>query len=132
VRNNGVLTCDSADQELLILALKKLEILNQIISLPNGKKALEYLLQNEISPFFIISDVEMPAENGFDFRKSILSDNTLRRMNISFVFYTSSSSEKSLNKAIKLETQGYFIKQSSMKDLQHIILQIIDSISFKN
>jgi CheY-like chemotaxis protein len=123
---------DPGDQELLIFALKKLKISNQIIALPNGKEALDYLLQNEISPFFIISDVEMPTQNGFEFRKSILSSSTLRQKNIPFVFYSSSSGENSLIEATKLETQGFFIKQSSMNDLQNIVLKIIDSISLNN
>ena len=55
---------DRDDQDLLLEVFTKLNYKNEVIFFIDSEKALEYLNRTDISPFLILSDINMPKLDG--------------------------------------------------------------------
>jgi sigma-B regulation protein RsbU (phosphoserine phosphatase) len=87
---------------------------------PTGKEGLE--LAKTFTPDLIVSDIMMPAMNGYEFRKRLLENPHLKK--IPFIFLTAKSGEDDILQGYDLEIQDYIVKTSSPK----IILAKIASV----
>lgn len=99
------------DDELMQLALleKQLKSANFLtIKAHSVDKALE-LLENEI-PDLIISDIEMPDKDGFNFRETLLADQSLK--DIPFLFYTSHNNEFFIQRGLDLRAIDFIVKNT--------------------
>lgn len=90
----------------------------------NGKEGLEEA--KNFLPDFIISDVAMPVMNGFEFRKNMLTDPSLRK--IPFVFLTSNDSDKDTLQGYDLEIEEYISKTLSPRIVIAKISAIVKSL----
>src|SRR5215217_940413 len=79
---------DMDDQETLREAIKDAGVFNQLIFFDNGPDAFQYLKTTSQQPFLILSDVNLPKQNGIEFKAQIDSDRELREKSIPFIFYT--------------------------------------------
>ena len=77
---------DSDDQEILIEVFKKLNYSNEIIFFLESEEALNYLNRTDISPFLILSDINMPKLDGFALRNKIYTDSQLKLKCIPYLF----------------------------------------------
>ena len=121
-----VIEDDIDDQEILIEIFKKLEYNNEIVYFTDGTKALEYINRTDVQPFLILSDINMPKMNGFELRNKIFTNEQLQTKCIPYLFFTTGANKKSVIDAYALSVQGFFIKPSSMQELEKTIKKIIE------
>lgn len=57
---------DPDDKDFFNIVFKELNYPNKVEYFTSGKKALEYLNRTDITPFMILSDINMPELNGFE------------------------------------------------------------------
>ncbi len=77
---------DLDDQEIIKEALLDVGVNNDIIFFDNGFDALQDLKQREQPPFFIICDVNLPKQDGIEFKRELDSHEDLRK-NASHLFF---------------------------------------------
>ena len=116
-----VIEDDYDDQELLLEVFKKLNYPNEILFFTDGQDALDFLNSNEINPFLILSDINLPKLNGFDLRNKIKTDAKLQLRCIPYLFFTTASDHQAVIDAYSLSVQGFFIKQNTMSELEQTI-----------
>ena len=117
---------DTDDQDALRDTFAKIGCPNEVIFFKSGTLFLEYIRKGEVRPFLVLSDVSLPAMDGFEVRDAMLADNNLSLTTIPYIFYSSSVSERNIRKAFSLPIQGYFLKPSSYKELEHLLRSIIE------
>jgi response regulator RpfG family c-di-GMP phosphodiesterase len=118
---------DSEDEELFREVLLDLHIANKLIHFDNCIKAFDYLKTTTDNPLIIISDINLPLQNGIEFKRQIDSDPLLRSKSIPFVFFSTSTDKKSVDTAYKeMTVQGFFQKTTSYEELKRIIKLMID------
>ena len=89
-----VIEDDCDDQEILREIFKILEYKNPVIYFSDGEDALQYLIDTEIKPFLILSDINMPKLSGFELREKIYINERLNLKCIPYLFFTTTSNQK--------------------------------------
>jgi CheY-like chemotaxis protein len=117
---------DSDDQEMLVEIFEKLNYTNKLIFFHESEDALDYLNRTDVSPFLILSDINMPKLDGFALRNKIYTDSQLKLKCIPYLFFTTASSQKAVIDAYSMSVQGFFVKQNSMAELEKTIQVIMD------
>jgi CheY-like chemotaxis protein len=117
---------DHDDQELLKEVFTELKVPNILRFFSSCMEAFDYLLTTIEKPFLIISDINIPAMSGLEFKDRINQNEVLRRKNIPFVFLSTTSETSTIAKAYDLLAQGYFIKPVKLVDIKEMVLKIID------
>jgi CheY-like chemotaxis protein len=112
---------DLDDQDILKQICKHLEINNELIFFENGIQALKYLKTTPASTFIILCDINMPMMNGIELRDEINRDERLKRKSIPFIFLSTAATPYEVNKAYKLNVQGFFSKEISFKEFEQEI-----------
>lgn len=116
---------DDDDQLLLEQVFKKLAYPNKIIYFLDGEAALEYLNRTNETPFLILSDINMPKLDGFALREKLHNDAALQTKCIPYLFFSTAVSQQMVIDAYSLSVQGFFVKQTSMQELQDTISVIM-------
>ena len=121
-----VIEDDPDDQFLLEEVFKTLNYSNEIIYFLNGQAALDFLNSTERIPFLILSDINMPKLDGFELRNKIHTDTQLAIKCIPYLFFSTAVSQKMVIDAYSLSVQGFFIKQTSISELEKTISVIME------
>jgi len=128
--SNGpiVLIEDDKDDVLTMQeALKDLNIGNEVVYFPNTILAMEFLIETKQQPFLIICDINMPFQNGLDFKRNIDDHPELKKKCIPFVFYSTSASYEDVSKAfLQMSIQGFFKKANSYNEILGDVTSIIE------
>jgi two-component system response regulator len=120
---------NASDAELTIRALKKSNLISNLLHLQNGEQALNYLFAegeyedrniNEI-PKVILLDLKMPKIDGLEVLRQIKSD--MRTNFIPVVLLTSSQEEKDIMNGYKFGVNSYVVKPV---DFQNFVKAISD------
>lgn len=117
---------DPDDQDILTEIFNKQGFSNDIIFFTEAEKALSYLNQMDVLPFLILSDINMPRLNGLELKRKIQTDAALQARCIPYLFFTTSASKDAVVEAYSNSAQGFFIKESSMVELEKTISIIIE------
>ena len=117
---------DLDDQELLTEVFAELNYPNKLIFFGDGEAALTYLVETEIKPFIIFSDINMPKLSGIDLREKVHNNEDLRIKSIPYLFFTTSAEQKHVVNAYSKSIQGFFIKPNNFEDLKRIIKNIVE------
>ena len=121
-----VLEDDADDKSIFEEILQDLEITNKLIWFTKTAETLEYLKTTSEQPFIIFSDINLPVQNGIDFKKELDNDEQLRKKSIPFVFYSTSVDQKTVNDAYtKMTVQGFFQKKNTYNELKETIRLIV-------
>ena len=103
------------DVELTLEALSEHNIANQVVVVPDGAEALEYLycqgkykLRTPGHPAVVLLDIKMPKVDGLEVLRKIRSDEQLKLTPT--VILTSSREEKDLVEGYKLGVNAYVVK----------------------
>ena len=121
-----VIEDDMDDQYVLQEIFKKLKYKNEVVYFGDGNEALEHLNKTDVQPFLILSDINMPRINGFELRNKIFTNEQLQTKCIPYLFFTTSANKKAVMDAYAMSVQGFFIKPSSMTDLERTIKKIVE------
>lgn len=118
---------DIDDEALFNEILKELSIPNKAIWFSSTEAAFHYLKTTTEKPFIIFSDVNLPGENGIEFKRRIDGDKQLRQKSIPFVFYSTFVDQRAVNEAYtQMTVQGFFKKGSSYSEIKSEIKLILD------
>ena len=117
---------DIDDQEFLADIFKKLKYPNKLIFFRDGSKAYDFLSATEEIPFLILSDVHMPFLNGFDLKNAIKADCDSGIQCVPFLFFSTTSTKNILIDAYTKSTQGFFLKENSIAELEKTIKVIME------
>jgi CheY-like chemotaxis protein len=117
---------DADDQFLLTEAFKKLDYKYTLVFFTDGNEAIAYLNRNEITPFLILSDVNMPKINGFQLREKVHTNAMLQLKCIPYLFFTTHADKKSVIDAYSMSVQGFFVKPNGFHQLEKTIKTITD------
>jgi CheY-like chemotaxis protein len=118
---------DTEDEEIFKDILEELKISNKIIWFTDPHKAFDYLKTTREQPFIIFSDINLPKQNGVEFKRRIDEDKQLRKKSIPFIFYSTFVGQEIVNKAYtQMTVQGFFRKGTSYKEIKSDIKMIID------
>ena len=128
MNNNGpviVVDDDEDDRELLDGVFKNLDLKNEIIFFTDGKKAYDYLVSSDVTPFLILSDIHMPGLNGPELCEKIRSNEILQKLYIPFIYFTTSTTRMAIANAYAATADGFFIKPSSYSEIAECIQNIV-------
>ena len=122
-----VIEDDADDQSIFEAVLHEIGVANKLIWFTECDQAFDYLKATTDQPFIIFSDVNLPKQNGIEFKREIDNDAQLRKKSIPFVFYSTSIDQKAINEAYtKMTVQGFFQKGHNYEEIKTIIKVIID------
>lgn len=127
--NNGpvvIIEDDEDDRMLLDEVFKKLGYPNKILFFPDGQAALDFLNLTDITPFLILSDINLPKLDGFALRNKIRMDAQLQIKCIPYLFFSTASSQRAVVDAYSLSVQGFFVKQSKISEVEKTISVIME------
>lgn len=117
---------DLDDQEIYSEAIRIIGIPNEIRFFEGAHTALNYLYTTKEQPFIILSDVNMPAMNGLEFKARIQEDDYLKNKGIPFVFISTNATKQAVVKAHTLSVQGYFQKPNNMEEIKNMLKILFD------
>jgi CheY-like chemotaxis protein len=117
---------DEDDQEQLENIFNRLGYNNKLMFFGDGEKALAYISNEDVFPFLILSDINMPRLNGMELKMKIHTDAQLQIKCIPYLFFTTSASKKAVIDAYSMSAQGFFIKETSDKELEETIRSIVE------
>ena len=117
---------DLEDQEFLTVIFKNLDYPNKLIFFSSGSQAFDFLSTTEEIPFIILSDVHMPRVSGFDLKNKIKSDCESGVQCVPFLFFSTTSTRSMLIDAYTKSTQGFFLKEGSLVELEKTIKVIME------
>ncbi|HTM67638.1 MAG TPA: response regulator [Flavipsychrobacter sp.] len=117
---------DIDDQNLLKEVFEKLKYPNELVFFTDGKKALEFLSAGDVLPFIILSDINLPKLNGLELRKKLKTDADLALRCIPYLFFSTALSQRAVIDAYSMSVQGFFVKPTSMKELEDTISVIME------
>src|SRR5258708_33408023 len=98
---------DPDDEGILEEVIKELNITTKLIYFTNGTEAFDFLKVTSDQAFIIFCDVNLPEQNGIEFKRQIDEDKELRNKSIPFVFYSTSVNQSFVNEAYtQMTVQG--------------------------
>lgn len=121
-----VIEDDEDDRDLFELIYKKLNCGNEVVFLPDGIQALDYLENKSINPFLILSDINLPKLDGLALKQKIQESNNLQLRCVPYLFFTTSAAQKTITDAYSKSVQGFFVKPSGISNLERTLKVIID------
>ena len=117
---------DEDDRFILTEVYRKLNYKNEVIFFTDGEKALEFLNKEDTVPFLILSDINMPKLSGFALREKLRSDAKLAIKCIPYLFFSTALDQQMVINAYGASVQGFFVKQSSIPEIEKTITVIMD------
>ena len=122
---------DNSDDEMLTTtALKKLNIINDIIVARDGVEALDYLFARgkysgrniHNQPQVVLLDLKLPKVDGLEVLKEMRKSEELKRIPV--VMLTSSNEESDLVKSYDLGANGYVTKPVGLDDFMKAVKEV--------
>lgn len=117
---------DTDDQEILVEIFEELNYPNKLIFFDDSEKALEYLVDTDIEPFLVISDINMPKLSGIELRDKVHNNEDLRLKSIPYLFFSTSGEQQQVIDAYSRSIQGFFIKPRSYDKLKSVMVKIVE------
>ena len=121
---------DPVDQEMIVLAFKRAAVENPVVTLANGKEALDYLMalgqfqprRESALPAVIILDLNMPHMDGFEFLRRVKAEP--RISTIPVVVLTTSQFDRDLTQSYALGASSCLTKPSDFEQLVKIATEV--------
>jgi CheY-like chemotaxis protein len=118
---------DPDDKAIFEDAIHELGVSNALRAFDSPIECFKYLKTTHEQPFLIFCDVNLPRQNGLDFKASIDGDPQLRRKSIPFIFYSTSVNQETVNRAyLQLTVQGFFKKANYYEEIKSMLKLIMD------
>lgn len=117
---------DMDDQYILTDIFNELNYDNELIFFADSVEALEYLVNTEIEPFLVLSDINMPKLNGMELREKIHNNEDLRLKSIPYLFFSTRAEQRHVIDAYSRSIQGFFVKPADYNKLKKVIVTIVE------
>lgn len=122
-----VIEDDEDDKDIFKEIITELNIDNEVIWFSNSIDSWNYLKTTTQQPFIIFSDINLPKQNGIDFKKQIDGDKQLRQKSIPFIFYSTAVDPRIVTQAyVEMTIQGFFRKGTDYEQMKEDIRLILD------
>jgi putative two-component system response regulator len=112
-RDRTVMIVDDSQTVLKLVKNGLAQAGYRVLTATDGRKALELLTTH--LPDIIISDLDMPEMNGFEFRENLRTDSTFA--SIPFIVMSANSDRASMRKMVERGAAGYIVKPFNMEQL---------------
>jgi two-component system response regulator len=121
---------NARDEALTLRALKKNNIINEVVVVRDGVEALDYLFgtgahserDTEVMPQLILLDLKLPKVDGLQVLQRIRAEERSRRLPV--VIFTSSTEEEDLIKSYDLGANSYVPKPVNFDQLLEATKQL--------
>lgn len=121
---------DADDERLTRLALRRNNIMNEIVVACDGQEALDYLTgsghyenrDTSILPSVIFIDLNIPKVSGLDVLRHIRSHEATRRIPV--IILTGSNDPKAMEESYLAGANSYVVKPTDPADLSDTVLQL--------
>ena len=117
------------DVEMTLDALAEHHLANEVIVVPDGAEALDYLYARGRyqgrppgNPIFVLLDLKMPRVDGLEVLRIIKQDEALRTIPV--VMLTSSREERDLVRSYQLGVNAYIVKPVDFTDFVEAVKEI--------
>lgn len=117
---------DVDDLEIFAEIFKDLNYSNEVIFFADSLKALNYLIETNIEPFLVLSDINMPQLSGLELREKVINNEDVRAKSIPYVFSSTSAEQAHVIEAYSRSIQGFFIKPPSFSKLKTMLVKIVE------
>ncbi len=115
---------DEGHQLLIRENLRAGGIVNEVIHMPNGQEALDYLMRRgqwqdaakSPRPGLILLDIKMPKVDGFSVLEKVKSDPQLRMIPV--LMLTSTDDQIEINRCYSLGANSYVVKPIRYEEFQ--------------
>lgn len=84
----------------------------------NDVDSLFARLQDQVNPFLIIADVNLPKVDGFTLREKLAGEIATSYKSIPFIFWSTTASNDQIKRAYDSGGHGFFIKGFTYKDIR--------------
>jgi CheY-like chemotaxis protein len=124
----GPIVCiedDQDDQHLMSVAIKELQLTNELYFFSDGESAIQFLIDTPLKPFVIFCDINLPKTNGIELRKRLNDNEYLRKKSIPFIFVSTATSPETVQTAYDVTVQGFFRKPDTYSGLKEQIKLIM-------
>jgi len=102
--------------------------INKLLTAENGIKALEVLKENKVD--FIMTDINMPEMDGFEFLKHLKEDDKFK--DIPVVVITTEGRGKYVDRAMELGAMNYLKKPFKPEQVKSLILEALGEDDYGN
>jgi CheY-like chemotaxis protein len=117
------------DAELMLVALQKHRLSNELIFVRDGAQALDYLYcrgeyagRQDGHPVLVLLDLKMPKVDGIEVLRQVKSDPTLKHIPV--VVLTSSREEQDLVRTYSLGVNAYVVKPVAFAEFMDAVTQL--------
>ena len=118
------------DEELTIRALKKNNVMNELVVTRDGVEALDYLFgtgayagrDTAVLPGLVLLDLKLPRIDGLEVLRRIRADERTRRMPVTVL--TSSKEEQDMIKSYDLGANSYIRKPVDFNQFSEAVRQL--------
>lgn len=117
---------DNDDRQLLQEAWQELGYPNALHFFNNADEVLDYLYKEQVVPFLILCDVNIPKMDGFAFKEKLVEDTEMNYRSIPFVFWSSEVSNKQIQRAYDLGVNGFFVKGNTFDEIKQSLIDIVN------
>lgn len=117
------------DLELSLIALERSNLANEVVTVRDGKEALDYLFRRGDyadrqpgNPAVVLLDLKLPKVDGIQVLEQVKAEPSLQ--SIPVVMLTTSREEKDLVKSYQLGVNAYVVKPVAFKDFIEAIQEL--------
>ena len=113
---------DIDDQEILEDIFRELNYLNKLIFFGDSQEALDFLIQTEIEPFLVISDINMPKLSGLEVLSEMKKHPATRHVPV--VLLTSSTLQEEMLRAYVEGANSFLQKPVDFDQFDELIRHV--------
>ena len=117
---------DDDDKEIIELVWRELPYKNELVFFRTGEQVLKFLNTEDVVPFLILCDVNIPKMDGFELKKRLLADDNLNYASIPFIFWSSVASNAQIKKSYDLGGNGFFVKEDKINYIKTFFSSIME------
>lgn len=109
---------DVEELEMIQDIWQDLDLTNKLETFSSTDQIIKRLKEN-VNPFIIISDVNLPKMDGFELRQRLAVEPDIKYKSVPFVFWSTTASDEQIKKAYDACGHGFFLKGSTYTEIKN-------------